>query len=119
MGGFEITLTGDPDGLPLLAQWMSDEPVAGVVSARISPVPLEPGRMGALSDTLQIAVDTKVDLGAIAASLAVWLRSRRRNLVVEVSGAKGRRKVKVTASGLHSDDSLVETLRTALGEAAD
>jgi len=118
MSSFEITLADDPDGLPLLADWLRDDPGSGVRSARIRPAVPVPGQMGALADTLQVIVDAKLDIGAVAASMAIWLRSRRRNLVLEFGGSKGKRKVKVTAAGLRSDDALVEALRAALESAA-
>jgi hypothetical protein len=119
MGTFDVTLTGDPDGLPLLADWLRDDASSGVRSARIQPATPVEGQMGALSETLQVIVDAKFDVGAVAASIAVWLRSRRRTLTLEFGGSKGKQKVKVTASGMRSDDALVETLRTAIDGAAD
>jgi hypothetical protein len=115
MGMLDIRLVNDRDGVPLLADWLRTDPGLGRPVVRALPPTIEPGEMGGLADTLQVVTEGGLDLGAIAASLAVWLRSRRRTVEVELTEADGR-TVRVKVDGTRSDDLVERTIKQALEE---
>lgn len=112
MGTLEIRLVDDSDGVPLLADWLRTDPGLGRPVVRTLPAAAEPGEMGAFADTLQIVAEG-LDLGAIAGSLALWLRSRRRTVEVELTEADGR-TVRVKVDGTRSDELVERTIKQAL-----
>lgn len=115
MGTLDIRLLDDSDGVPLLADWLRTDASLGRPVVRTLPATAEPGEMGAFADTLQVLVGEGIDIGAVAGSLALWLRSRRRTVEVELTEADGR-TVRVKVDGTRSDEMVERTIKQALEE---
>lgn len=76
--------------------------------------PSEPGKMGALSDTLVVAVGAGGTLTVLANALSVWLRHpRRAKVTVSVERADGTR-VDITADHVRTPEEVEALLRLCL-----
>jgi membrane-associated two-gene conflict system component 1 (EACC1) len=85
-----ISLAGEADESELLAlrDWlMQESPRPG--PAELVAAPAEPGTMGPLIDTLQVALASGGAGSVLAGSVATWLSTRRRPVSLRVKRPDG------------------------------
>jgi hypothetical protein len=81
-----IQLEDYQEGISLLGDWLRSNPSLG--RPKIEAVPPQPdvGEMGAIADTIQVALGSGSILPALAASISTWAVSRRRKMTINVNG---------------------------------
>jgi hypothetical protein len=106
----EIALENDPEGLPLLMEWLKSDPE--LRRARLSRKASPPGEdeMGAVWDVIQVALGPESIVPALASSLSTWAISRRRTLRLRINGHT------VDVSGSSDPDKLAAELAAKLLE---
>lgn len=98
--------------LASLEDWLRNEPGLRGSSLRRESAPPEPGTMGALADTLAVALGSGGAGAVLASSLGIWLSSRVGEVKLVVTGARGT--VELSATNVKDPESL---LATAIGGA--
>ncbi|MEU0548773.1 hypothetical protein [Micromonospora sp. NPDC005979] len=87
---------GDPETLQSLFAWLQkEEELRGRVNVR-RPAVVD-GEMGALADTLTMALGSGGAVAALIATMSTWLTVRRARIVVEVSTTGSTRRVEIDA----------------------
>src|ERR1700738_2598379 len=95
-----ISLPGQPDDLTSLLSWLRAEAeLRGHVSRRVAPI--QRGEMGGVTDALTVMVGSGGAVSVLLGSIAVWLRNRRSDVMVEIS--LGERKIQVDGKRIKSD----------------
>ncbi|GAA3853795.1 hypothetical protein GCM10022227_09150 [Streptomyces sedi] len=115
-----IRVAAGEDGareLASLRRWLEAEAgLRGAVDVERRPVGA--GEMGALADTLTVAVGAGGVVTVLAGSLSGWLRQRRSDVRVEITASDGRR-VSVTARRVRDAPALIENVLAAERESRD
>lgn len=106
-----IAVPEEPYLLEALFDWLRQEEDLRGRTTRTA-TPLSPGEMGSLADTLTVAVGGGGALTVLFTSIAVWLRTRRSDIAVEVT--VGDHKVRVEGKRVKAD---TESLRELVAEA--
>jgi hypothetical protein len=107
-----ITGTGDiATELASLREWLGRESElrGRVVTER---APIGPNQMGAVLDTLAVALGSGGAITVLANSVAVWLRHRRSDVKIEVTAPDGA-TVSVTADRVPDAATVIETVLRA------
>lgn len=111
-----ISVVGDDrqGGLESLDNWLREESgLAGLV--QVAGAEPRKGELGALADTLVVAVGSGGTLSVLATSLKVWLsHPRRSDIRIRLQGRDGE-AIEIDANRVDTDD--IETLlRQTLGD---
>lgn len=99
-----------PDVIAELRQFLSD--YLDRVEVRLVREPTKLGELGAATDLIQAVGDSGL-LVTVPAAIAVWIRSRRKEVTIQIS-RKGGKKVTVKASGTMSEKDLRELIGRTL-----
>ncbi|SUE28943.1 Uncharacterised protein [Nocardia farcinica] len=106
-GQLLIHTNGGPDTAAQLLDWMRDDDgLRGRV--RLQDRPIREGDMGAISDTVTVALGSGVTVGvvtALARSLTTWLTHRRSDITVTVTRSNGD-TIEFTGDRVDSDEVL-------------
>ena len=96
----------DPAGeLVSLKQWLTrDDELRGRVT--VSQPQLSVDGMGGVADAVVVALGSGGAATVLAGSLSVWLRSRRADVTIEVTGPDGR-NVRVVAKRVSDPNALI------------
>ncbi|MDT0267257.1 hypothetical protein RM844_13275 [Streptomyces sp. DSM 44915] len=97
--------------LASLRRWLAAEAgLRGAVDVERRPVGT--GEMGALADTLTVALGAGGAVTVLAGSLSGWLRQRRSDVRIDITASDGRH-VSVTAQRVRDAPALIETVLAA------
>jgi hypothetical protein len=111
----ELSITGDrmPDAFESLVDWLRGEPQ---LSGRVELVREAPtyGEMGAVLDTLTVAVGAGGGLTVLASALQAWLSQPRHSQIRVTVRGDGGDKVVIDADRVRPEE-VVTLLRHALG----
>lgn len=108
-----LRLPGRAEDLVSLADWLSED--LALPRARLRTVGREavPGEMGSLADALEVVGQQQEFAVALAGSLAVWIRSRRRHVRLSMQRPDGS-TTEVELSGALPDEYLRDLIAQAL-----
>lgn len=106
-----VSVTDDDEALRALLAWLKQEDeLRGRV--RMAPTTPAPGEMGAITDTLTVALGGGGAVTVLLTSVSSWMRSRRSDVSVEVT--VGERKVALEAKRVKAGpDELRELIESA------
>lgn len=103
-----VSLDGSDDELRQLAGWLRDEDeLRGRV--RIVDRPIEPGRMGGVLDTVEVAL-TSGTAGTLVTSLFAWLTHRRAAGRVKLKVRNGDRTIELTCGSADDAGTVLDRL---------
>jgi hypothetical protein len=94
--------------------WQEDELRRRVRRSETSP---RPGEMGALAETLTVAVGGGGALTVLLASVSSWIRTRRSDVTVEIT--VGKKKISIDAKRINADAESLQKLIIEAGQALD
>lgn len=98
--------------LASLTDWLDNEPELRGRFRFERPDP-EPGHMGVGTDVLIVALSGGGAVTALARSLSVWLKQRRADVSVEVTGVDGR-QVTINALRIADPETIIREVLTEL-----